>query len=136
MRILAASFVVGHLFLISALAAAAGPSTFVLGSGGSMRLTAVGDATTDRDSYTQKARDEMQEWQRKLHEFGEKSEAKGKEVGDAAEDNLHKAWTKAEAASRKLQAAGAEGWKSAQTSYEKASQELKDAWRKVHPENK
>jgi len=37
----------------------------------------------------------MQEWQRKLHDFSEKAEAKGKEAANAAENDLNKAWTKA-----------------------------------------
>ena len=75
----------------------------------------------------------MQEWQRKLHDFSEKAAAKGKEAGNAAENDLNKAWTKADAASRKLQTVGAEGWESAKTSFEKASHELADAWHKIHP---
>lgn len=79
----------------------------------------------------QRARDEMQEWRRKLHDFSAKAEANGKEAGNAAETDLNKAWTKTEAASRKLETVGAEGWDHAKTSFEKASRELADAWDKV-----
>ena len=136
MRILNASIVIGPLMLIGALPAAAGQSTPALGSGAPVRVAAGGDTTADRDTYTQKAKDEMQEWQQKLHDFSEKAEAKGKEAGNAAEVDLNKAWTKAEAASRKLQTVGADGWESAKTSFEKASHELADAWHRIRPQDK
>jgi len=136
MRILSAAMVIGPLVLIGALHAAAGQSTLALGSGAPIQLAAGGDSTADRDTYTQKARDEMQEWQRKLHDFSEKAEAKGKEAGDAAGNDLNKAWTKAKAASSRLQTVGAEGWESAKTSFEEASRELVDAWDKIRPEDK
>ena len=135
MRILSAAMVIGPLVLIGALHATAGQSTLALGSGAPIQLAAGGDSTADRDTYTQKARDEMQEWQRKLHDLSEKVVAKGKEAGNATENDLHEAWTKAEAASRQLQTVGAEGWESARTSFEKASHELAEAWHKIHPED-
>ena len=134
MRILTASIVIGPLMLIGALPTA-GQSTLALGSGAPVRLAAGGDST-DRDTYTQKARDEMQEWQRKLQGLSEKAEAKAKEAGSGAENDLNKAWAKAEAASRQLQTVGAEGWESAKTSFEEASHELAEAWHKIHPEDK
>jgi hypothetical protein len=136
MRILTASIVIGPLMLIGALPAAAGQSTPALSSGAPVRLAAGGDSTADKDTYTQKARDEMQEWQRKLHDVSENAEAKGKEAGNAAKDDLNKAWTKAKAASDELQTASAEGWESAKISFEQASHELADAWHKIHPEDK
>ena len=135
MRILTASIVIGPLVLIGTLPAAAGQSTLALGSGTPVRLAAGGDSTADRDTYTQRARDEMQEWQRKLHDLSEKVVAKGKEAGNATENDLHEAWTKAEAASRQLQTVGAEGWESARSSFEKASHELAETWHKIHPED-
>ena len=135
MRMLTVSIVIGPLMLIGALPAA-GQSTLVLGSGAPVQLAAGADSAADRDTYTQQARDEMREWQRKLHDFSEKAETKGKEAGNAAENDLKKAWTQAEAASRKLQTVGAESWESAKTSFEKASRELADAWHKIRPQDK
>ena len=134
MRMLTVSIIIGPLVLISALPAA-GQSTLALGSGAPVQLAAGADSTADRDTYTQKARDEMQEWQRKLHDLSEKVVAKGKEAGNATENDLHEAWTKAEAASRQLQTVGAEGWESARSSFEKASHELAETWHKIHPED-
>ena len=135
MRFLTASIVFGPLMLIGALPAVGQP-TPPPGSGLSIRVAAGGDATADKDTYTQMARDEMQEWQRKLRDFGDKAEAQGKEAGTAAENDLNKAWTKAEAASRHLQAAGAAGWENAKSSFEQASRELAKTWHKFHPEDK
>jgi hypothetical protein len=134
MRMPIVSIVIGPLVLIGALPAAAGQSTFMLGSGAPVQLAAGAASTAERDTYTQKARAEMQEWQRKLHDFNERAEAKGKEAGNAVENDLNKAWTKAEAASRELQTVSAESWESAKTSFEKASHELAEAWRKVRPQ--
>ena len=136
MRMLTVSIAIGPLVLIGALPAPAGQSTLALGSGAPVQLAADNDTPADRDTYTQQVRDKMQEWQRKLHDFSEKAEAKGKEAGNAAENDLSKAWTKAEAASGKLQTVGAESWESAKPSFEEASRELADAWHKTRPQDK
>lgn len=133
MKILIAAIVIGPLMLIGALPAVAGQSTHVLGSGAQIRLAANGGSTADRDTYIQKAQNEMQEWQRKLQDFSAKAAAKGQQAGDAAEHDLNRAWTKADAASRELQTVGAEGWKSAKTSFETASRELAETWDRLDP---
>lgn len=136
MRIFTGSIIIGSFMLIGALPAAAGQSELVLGSTAPIRLAASSDSTGDRDTYTQKARDEIQEWQRKLDNFSEKAKAKGKEATNAAENDLNKAWAKTKAASSELQTAGTEGWESAKTSFENAVRELADAWDKVRPQDK
>jgi hypothetical protein len=52
--------------LTGALPVAAGHSIF---SNAPIQLAASSDPTADRDTYAQKARDEMQEWRRKLQDF-------------------------------------------------------------------
>ncbi len=136
MGFLAAATVFGLFALIAALPVAAAQPTVAPAAGTSVRMAAAGDATADRDSYTQKAQDEMQEWRQKLRDFGAKADAKGNEAGDAAKNDLHAAWARAEAASRQLQTASAEGWDSARASFDTASRELADAWHKVHSEVK
>ena len=136
MKILIASILIGPLMLIGALPAVAGQSTHMLGSGAPIRLAASGVSKADRDTYIQKAQNEMLEWQRKLNDFSEKMAAKGQQASDAAEHDLNKAWTKADAASRELQTVGAEGWKSAQTSFEKATRELAETWDKTRSKDK
>jgi hypothetical protein len=135
MGIFRAATIISPLLLIGTPAAAA-QSTQPLDSGTPIRLAADDSSTADRDSFTQKAQVEMQEWQKKLHDFGAQAEAKGQEAGSAAQSGLNDAWTKAKAASHKLQTVGAEGWQGAKMSYEKASQDLSEAWHKVHPDNK
>jgi hypothetical protein len=136
MRFLTASIVFGPLLLLGALSANAAQSTRTLESDAPVRLAAAGDSTADRDTYTQRTRDEMREWQRKLRDFSEKAEAKGKEAGNEAKYALNKAWTKTQAASRDLQAASAEGWESAKISFEKASHELAETWHRIRPDDK
>jgi hypothetical protein len=133
MRILITSIIIGPLLLIGALPATAGGST---ASDTPVRLAAGSNSPADRDTYTHEAQHEMQEWQQKLHAFSVNAEAKGKEAGDTAENDLNTAWAAAESASRALEVASAEGWENAKISYKKASQELADAWDKVRPQDK
>jgi hypothetical protein len=96
MRIFTASISLGSLALIGTLPAT-GQSTLPLRSPPSpFQLAAGSDSTTNRDTFIQKVRDEMLEWQRKLHELSEKAEAKGKDAYNAAGNDLDKAWNKAE----------------------------------------
>ena len=130
MKLLATLILVGPLTL--AVSTGAQP---VLSSNPPVRLAAVRDASADRDSYTRKAHDEVEDWQKKLHEFNVKAEAEGKEADRTAKADLNEAWRKTEAASLKLRAAGAEGWDVAKADYEKASQDLADTWHKIHPDH-
>jgi hypothetical protein len=98
-------------------------------------LTAASETTTDRDTYSQKAHDDVREWQQKLHDFDVKAKAEGKDADQVAKADLNKAWDKTEIASRKLQTSGEEGWNAAKAEYEKASQDLADAWHKVQAEH-
>ena len=123
-----AAIVAGPLTLIGVLPAAAGPST---SSDTSMRMAAGSDSTPDRDTYTQRARDDLQEWQRRVHDFSEKAKTNGQKDAAAAQHDLNEAWTKTEAAAHKLQTASAEEWERAKASYEKASHDLADAWRRI-----
>ncbi len=126
MRIILVSIVIGPLMLFGALPAVPGQS---ISSDTRIQLAAGGDSTADRDTYTQKARDAMHEWQ-------QKAKAKGQEEGNAAENELKVAWTKAEAEQHKLETASAEGWESAKISFEKASHDLKEVWDKIRPDDK
>jgi hypothetical protein len=131
MRILVTSIVIGVFVPIGAQLASAGQS---IDSHMSIQLAVSGDSTGDRDTYVQKTRDEMQEWQRKLRDFSEK--AKAQAVASAAEIDLNKAWTRAEAEARKLPTAGAEGWENARTSFDNASRELANAWDKIRAQDR
>jgi len=129
MKFLTVAIVIGPLMLIGALQARA------LDANAPVRLTATDD-TTDRDTYAQRARDDMQEWQRKLQDFTKESASEGTAAETTAEHDLNVLRIEAEAASRKLQTVSADGWASAKTSYKKASQDLAKAWQKVRPDDK
>jgi hypothetical protein len=129
MKFLTVAIVIGPLMLIGALPARA------LDANAPVRLTATDD-TTDRDTYAQRARDDMQEWQRKLQDFTKESDSEGTGAETTAAHDLSVLRIEAEAASRKLQTVSADGWASAKTSYEKASQDLAKAWQKVRPDDK
>jgi hypothetical protein len=133
MKILIIAIVLGPLTMIDALPAA---SQSGLGSGASVRLATARDSTADRETYTQKARNDMQGWQRKLHAFDEKVQARAARAHTTAGDDLNRAWTQAEAASRRLETAGSEDWESAKTSFKRASHKLDLAWRKIDPGDK
>ncbi|HZB92458.1 MAG TPA: hypothetical protein VE397_13510 [Stellaceae bacterium] len=132
MRISSAAIVIA-LFMLIGERPVAGQPTFGLRSGSPLQLAADDDTAADRNTYLRKVQEDMQEWQRKLHQFGEAAKAKGQEAGGSAEKGLDDAWVKAKDESRKLQTVGAEGWQGAKTSYEKATDALAAEWRKLHP---
>jgi hypothetical protein len=101
----------------------------------SMGLTTVSDAMSDRDTYRQKAHDDVREWKQKLRDFDAMAKAEGTDADKTAKADLNKAWGKTEIASRKLQTASEEGWNAAKAEYEKASQDLADTWHKTQAEH-
>jgi hypothetical protein len=119
MRLAIASILIGSLALIGALPAAAGD-----------------ESTNDKDAYTRKAHNDVQEWHRKLDSFDRRVETAGKETGKAAQADLNMAWTKTQAASRQLETAGADGWDKAKSAFEKASDDLADTWHRNVPDDK
>jgi hypothetical protein len=135
MRILIAPIVIGTLLLAGTLPVAA-QSRSATDQGASIHLAAKDDTAAERNSYTQKARDEMRIWQQKLHDFGAKVQASATQAQTAASKDLDRAWTEAESASGRLETAGEKDWGSAKTSFETASHKLALAWHKVNPENK
>ncbi len=133
MRLLVASIVLGPLMLIGTLPAFADQSN---ASSKQIPMATGSHSTADRDTYTQKAQGDMQDWQQKLRAFTATAKANGEKAGNAAEHELDTAWSKTKVQARKLQTAGAEGWESAKASYEKASHELAEAWDKNRPRTK
>ncbi len=114
----------GALLLITALPAAGQPVS-LHAPGAPTQFASEEPFFAKKDAYMQRSKDEMRDWQKKLHDFG----AKGRDGGAAG---LRKAWSKAELESHKLDAARAEGWESARRSFEEAAQNLKDAWHDAH----
>jgi hypothetical protein len=94
-------------------------------------VAVVADWNAEREAYVQKARDDVQEWQRKLHDFSEKTRTKTSEANITAKNDFNTAWTEAEDAFHKLETVGANDWESAKTSYNKASQKLAAIWEKI-----
>ncbi len=84
----------------------------------------------ERDAYNRKAGEDVRTWQQKLHDFGERTEAKGKEASKATRAGLDDAWQKTQIESRRLRDASAEGWQDAKRGYERASRSLAEAWEK------
>jgi Skp family chaperone for outer membrane proteins len=133
-NILSTMIIIGPLLLSAALTQTAQAETNS-GSSAPVRVATVSESTTDRDSYAQKASDDVRDWQQKLHDFSQQAEAKGKDADKAAKRDLDEAWRKTEAASRKLQTASNEGWVKAKREYEEASRELTQSWNKIRPEH-
>jgi len=116
--------------LIAALPAAAGAADT------SVQTTTSADSTPYQATYLQRARGDMQVWQQKLQDFGERTAAEAKKESNAADNDLKTAWAKTQVEAGKLQTASADGWESAKISFEKASRELSDAWDKIRPQDK
>jgi Spy/CpxP family protein refolding chaperone len=132
MRMLPNAVILGVLLLIGVIGTlpAAGQSIRPTQPVASFRVAAVADWKAERDIYVQKARDEVQAWQQKLHDLREKTRIKNSEANITARKNLNTAWTEAEDASHKLETVGAGDWESAKVSFQKASQKLAAVWEK------
>ena len=133
MRILPTSTVVGSVLLIGLIGTlpAASQSVQATQPTTSLRVAAVTDWKAERDAYVQKARDEVQEWQRKLHDLREKRRTKSSEANITAQNDFNAAWTAADDAFHKLETVGAEDWESAKMSFNKASLKLAAVWQKI-----
>ncbi len=129
MRILPASVIVASVLLIGTLPTASQsvqptPPT-------DSRGTVAADWKADRDAYVQKARQEVQEWQRQLHDLREKRRIKNLAADITSKNDFNTAWIETEDAFHKLETVGAENWESAKTSYNKASLKLAAIWEKI-----
>ena len=133
MRIIPASTIVGSVLLIGLIGPlpAASQSIQPPQSAASFRMAAVADWKTERDTYVQKAREEVQAWQQKSHDLREKTKTRNSEASTTAQNDFNTAWTETEDAFHKLETVGAEDWESAKTSYNKASLKLAAIWEKI-----
>jgi hypothetical protein len=138
MRMLPNAAVFSPLLLIGLIGAlpAAGQSIKPTQLTASFRVAAIADWKAERDLYVQKARDEVQAWQQKLHDLRQKARIKNSQENITARKNFDTAWTEAEDASRKLETVGAEDWESAKLSFHKASQKLAAVLDKIKSRDK
>jgi hypothetical protein len=130
MKYLIASVMAGSLVLMAGLPAA-GQSARLIDSNASALNSA-----SDRGTYIQMARGEVQGWRQKMRDFGDGAQTRATEANKEAMDDLTRAWTRTEAASHRLESAGAADWQRAKASYKAASQKLVLAWHKVSPAGK
>jgi Skp family chaperone for outer membrane proteins len=128
MKTLIFSIAVGSFLLTAALPAAARPAA-PAALDVQVQLIADDSTPADRGTYVQRAKDEMQEWNRKIQDFGTKT-------GDAAKRDLAKAKASADRAAQKLENASARGWESAKRGFERASRKLSDTWHRINPADK
>ncbi len=101
-----------------------------------VRVAATRDPTAARETYLQRARDEMGTWQQKLNDFTTATVAGETAEQAKAKKALDSAWAETKAASARLEAAGAADWERAKAAYSKASHKLAMAWQKVDPGKK
>lgn len=134
MRFMSASLLMGSLaIIVGPLATGQSAAT---GSSPAVQSAAVGSAAADKETYTRKAKDDVQEWEQKLHKFSVKVEAGGRHDVSASEHDLNEAWDKTKAEANKLQTASDDDWVSAKASYEKAIRDLAIEWNRIRPEDK
>jgi hypothetical protein len=93
----------------------------------------VADDDEGRSSFTQHAQDDMQEWQRKVHDFGRQAKAAGQQGARSARDDLNTALSKAKLAADRLHTVGADGWQGAKAGYQQARHDLADTWERIKP---
>jgi hypothetical protein len=133
MRIRHASTLVGSVVLIGMMSAlpALGQSVQTPSSVESTRTSGVADLKAERDITIQKARDDVQAWQRKLHDFSENTKAETSDARITARKDFNIAWTETEDALHRWETVGTADWESAKTSYDKASLKLAAIWEKI-----
>ena len=137
MRLLSnAAILAPLLFGVIGTLPAAGQSIHLTQPTASFRVAAVADWKAERDIYIQKARDDVQAWQQKLHDLRQKARVKNSEANLTARRNYDTAWMEAEDASRRLETVGAQDWESAKVSFHKASQKLAMVWGKIKSQGK
>ena len=135
MKIFIAPIVIGTLAFACALPAAAQTKP-AFDRGATVSVVTTRDATIERNSFTQKAQDEVRIWQQKLHDFDAKVQANATEAQTSASKDLDDAWTQTKAASAQLETVGEKDWDSAKASFQTASHKLVVAWHKVNPADK
>jgi hypothetical protein len=135
MRIFVAPMLLGALALtgVSPVAAQSKP---VSDQGTSVGVAPTRDPAEERNSYTQKARDEVRIWEQKLHDFDAKVQTSASEAKTSATKDLNDAWTQTKTASARLETAGEKDWDSAKASFQTASHKLAVAWHKLNPADK
>jgi len=100
-----------------------------------LQLIEDNDFAARKDTYLQKSRTEMEEWRNKIHNAGERAEAKGHEANASAKARFNRAWTATERQWRKLQTESAESWDRTRRAYERMTADLRAQWHKIHPED-
>jgi hypothetical protein len=136
MRILLAPLLIGTLVLAGASPAVAQSKPTSDQAGVSVGMAPTHDAAAERESYTQKARADVQIWQQKLHDFDAKAEVRTTDAHASAAKDLDEAWTETKTASVRLETAGEKDWDNAKASFKTASDKLAVSWHKVNPADK
>src|SRR5271154_4446650 len=101
MKLFITVIVVGPLVFAGALPAA-GQTLRDPGQSDSIRLAATSNPA-GRETYTQKVRGEMLIWNKKLHDFGERTRARSTDAQTKASTELNEAWTETKEASGRLE---------------------------------
>ncbi|MEO6780930.1 MAG: hypothetical protein ABI407_07250 [Bradyrhizobium sp.] len=129
MKLFIAVTVVGPLVFAGALPAA-GQTLRNPGQSDSIRLAAISNPA-ERETYMQKAHGEMLIWNKKLHDFGERTQVRATDAQTKASTELNEAWTETKGALARLETVGSEDWESAKTSFKRASDKLAVAWQNI-----
>ena len=134
-RIFIAPMLLGTLAL-AGVSPAAAQSKPVSDKGTSAGVATARDPAAERNSYTQKARDEVRIWEQKLHDFDAKVQASASGTKAGATKDLNDAWAQTKTTSAQLETAGEKDWDSAKASFQTASHKLAVAWHKLNPADK
>jgi uncharacterized membrane protein len=88
-------------------------------------------AAPEQQSFRDKARDELHDWQRKIDDFNHRTETSGRAEAKEARASLDQAWSNVETQSRRLETASAADWNDSKIAYQRAVQDLSERWGKV-----
>jgi hypothetical protein len=125
--------IVASVMLVPPLLAGVSATAAGRSLGPDPHIQLVADDDEGRATFTEHAQEDMQDWQRKVHDFGRRAKATGQQGVDSAHRDLDTAFTKARLAADKLRTVGADGWQGAKTGYQQARHDLADTWDKIKP---
>lgn len=134
MRILFAPIVIGTLAITGV--SPAGAQSKPADKATSVGLFTSPDPAADRNSYTQQARDQVRNWEKRLHDFDAKAQVKATAAEANASKELNDAWTETKSASSELETAAEADWDGAKASFKKATDKLVVAWHNADPSGK
>lgn len=120
-----------HVVIVATLALAGVAPARAADSGAQPQPVEAAAPVAERGATVQKARDDLNDWRKKLDAYAETAKAESQTARTQAAEDLDKAWTKTKDAAARLENASADEWASAKAEFKKESDALAARWAKT-----